>query len=326
MVPERLVLFAFIDSREVSFMQRSSSHLVSVKQFTRERLELLFSLAAGYQAKPPTARRNFVAMLWFLEPSTRTRLSFDVAVNRLGGSTVNVPDATCLTLAEGETLEDTLTVIAGYGDVLVLRTPEPPLLARAVECSPIPVINAGDGTNEHPTQTVLDLYSIWREFGRIDGLKILLAVDLLYARVANSLIQALALFDVDLTVATTADFQLSSALRNTLNQSNIKWRVTEDFSGAIREADALYMTRFQHHRVASVAERERLRAAYFRLTPQLLATAPAHLRVFHCLTRHDELPLEVDLLPQARYFQQAQNGVFARMAIVDQVLSGELFS
>ncbi len=299
----------------------TTKHLLSINQLSREQLYPLFESARAYQNGLKRGPSPFISMLWFLEPSTRTRLSFDVATRRMGGSSVNVPELTNLTVSEGETLEDTLRVVSGYGDVLILRTPDASFMRKAAQLSEVPVINAGDGTNEHPTQTILDLYSIWSEFGRIDGLRFVLAVDLLHARVANSLLKALAMFDVDVTIMTSGEFQPSDSMKEILRQSSISWKLADNFGDAVQYADVIYMTRFQHHRVTDPERKAQLRSSYFTLTPEVLSRAPAHCRVFHCLTRHEELPLAIDSMPQAAYFRQARNGVFARIAIIERVLS-----
>lgn len=270
-----------------------------------------------------TAREKILIPLFF-EPSTRTRLSFETAMLRLGGQILPVPHIAGLSSAKGESLPDTIRVVSAYGDLLIIRHPEEAAVHHAQESSSIPVINGGNGCDEHPTQTLLDLYTIEKEKGTIDGLHVALVGDLKYARTMHSLVKGLSYYQVRVSLVSPNALRLPQSLRDLLIQRQIPFSETPDLSEVLNDIDILYIVMLQHHRIPDHQEVERLQRTYYRITPELLRQAKPELRILHPLVRMNEVAPEVDALPQAAYFRQARNGVFVRMALITQMLRGEV--
>jgi aspartate carbamoyltransferase catalytic subunit len=254
----------------------------------------------------------------FYEPSTRTRFSFEAAMHRLGGQVLSAADATrASSAAKGESLEDAIRVIGGYVDAIVLRHPEVGSAERAARVAPVPVINAGDGPGDHPTQALLDLYTIKKELGRLDRLRIGLAGDLRNGRTVRSLALLLSRFPGnELVLISPPALRMGADVIDSLRQTQQGIRETSDLGGAMASLDVLYQTRIQAERFESSEEYERHRGIYI-VTPQLMRRLPERAILMHPLPRLEEIDPMVDADPRAAYFRQARNGLWVRMAVLD---------
>jgi aspartate carbamoyltransferase catalytic subunit len=260
-----------------------------------------------------------VVAVLFLEPSTRTRLSFETAINRLGARTITVSDAKSSSTAKGETLADTARTVEGYVDCIVVRQPQiggAKVMADAVK---IPVINGGDGAGQHPTQALLDLYTIQKERGSLEGLKVAMVGDLKYGRTVHSLTYALSPFSPEEYVFCAPEaLQMPDHIVGDMKKKGINCRTTASIEEALK-ADVLYMTRIQKERFSDPAEYEKLKGSYI-LTRAILQKGKKDVTIMHPLPRVDEITTDVDELPNAAYFRQAHNGVFVRMALLALVM------
>jgi aspartate carbamoyltransferase catalytic subunit len=254
----------------------------------------------------------------FYEPSTRTRFSFEAAMHRLGGQVLSAADASRnSSAAKGESLEDAIRVIGGYADAIVLRHPEVGAAERAARVAPVPVINAGDGPGDHPTQALLDLYTIKKELGRLDRLRIGLAGDLRNGRTVRSLALLLSRFPGnELVLISPPALRMGADVIDSLRQTQQGVRETSDLAGAMASLDVLYQTRIQAERFESSEEYERHRGVYI-VTPQLMRRLPERAILMHPLPRLEEIDPMVDADPRAAYFRQARNGLWVRMAVLD---------
>jgi aspartate carbamoyltransferase catalytic subunit len=302
--------------------------LLSIDQLSKDDITALFNHTQEIERgnfDREAARRKILIPLFF-EPSTRTRLSFETAMLRLGGQILQVPNMTELAISKGESLQDTLRVISFFGDIIVMRHPTESAVYLADEYAAVPVINGGNGCDEHPTQTLLDLYTIQKEKGRIDRLNIALVGDLKHARTMHSLIKGLSYYDVTVFLISPEELRPPKGLFDTLRQRGVSYFETPNLQEVIREIDVIYIIMLQHHRIPDQQVAERLRQRYYRITPELLRMAKPDVTILHPLVRREEVSLEVDLLPNAAYFRQAQNGVFVRMALLCRILNGSLHS
>lgn len=291
--------------------------IISIRDMSREEIEHILSVAERmYSIEGSDLLRGKILATLFFEPSTRTRLSFESAMHRLGGRVIGFSKAGESSVAKGETLADTIRTVESYADVIVVRHPREGSARLAAEISEKPVINAGDGSNQHPTQTLLDLYTIKKEKGRLN-LKVALLGDLKYGRTVHSLAYALSLFGAELFLVSPHGLEMPGEVLEDLKQ---KTHVTESHSieEIISEIDVLYVTRIQRERFPDPEEYEKVRGAY-RVTPELVERA-GDIIVMHPLPRVDEISPEVDNLPQAKYFQQVKNGIPVRMATLALVL------
>lgn len=303
-------------------------HVVSTRDFSRADIERLIDFAEQFRTTPRHILRArlqgaLVATL-FYEPSTRTRLSFEAAVTRLGGNVVGAENARDNSSAKkGETLADVFRVVGVYADAIVIRHHEADAIADAVSYSPVPIINAGAGSGEHPTQSLLDVYTLWREFGRIDGLHVCLVGDLKYGRTVHSLLRMLTLFrDIRVTVVHPDSLSLPEALRGEVESLGLPVKRETELSRALAESDAVYQTRIQSERLRDPEEAHE--AASYHIHGDHLAFLPPTARILHPLPRVNEIAEEVDEDERAAYFRQAQNGLYVRMALMDQILGGIL--
>lgn len=259
---------------------------------------------------------KLVAVL-FLEPSTRTRLSFVTAVHRLGAKPVIVADAKSSSQSKGETLEDTARTVEGYVDAIVVRQPQIGGAQRMADAVEIPVINGGDGAGQHPTQALLDLYTIQKEKGTLEGLKVAMVGDLKYGRTVHSLSYALAPFGPEYIYCAPDALKMPDSITNDMKQKGVTVTETTDIKDAI-QADIIYMTRVQRERFDDPAEYERLKGSYI-LDRKLIESGKKGISILHPLPRVDEITADVDNLPGAAYFRQAHNGVYLRMALLAMV-------
>jgi aspartate carbamoyltransferase catalytic subunit len=302
--------------------------VVSVRDLTREQIEQILDLA---QKMIPYARgekltkalEGKVLANLFFEPSTRTRLSFESAMVRAGGKYIEIATPESSSTVKGETLADTIRMVEGYSDAIVLRHPHEGAARLAAHFSSKPVINAGDGAGQHPTQTLLDLFTIKQQTGSIAGKKVVLVGDLKYGRTAHSLAEALALFGADLTFVAPSLLQMPKETAKQLEKEGVKARLCSKLEDVIADADVLYVTRIQRERFPDPSEYLKV-AGLYRVDNALLREAKKDLVIMHPLPRVDEIAPEVDYTENAKYFQQAFNGVPVRMALLDLVLGGEL--
>jgi len=298
--------------------------VVSIRDLSRDEITGLLDsarkmvpLAEGRRASP-LLDGKIVAMAFF-EPSTRTRLSFESAVQRLGGSCLTIADAGATSLRKGESLYDTIRMLSSYADAIVLRHPNEGAARLAARASDRPVINAGDGAGQHPTQTLLDLATIRERFGTLAGLKVVLLGDLKYGRTVHSLAFALAEFGSELILSSPEALRLPEEHRDELRRQGAKVRDQPDLAKAVREADVLYVTRIQKERFADESEYREVAGSY-RIDGRTLADAKPQLIVMHPLPRAGEIAPEVDATRHAAYFRQAFLAVPVRMALLNAIL------
>lgn len=299
--------------------------VLSVSQFNRTKLDYIFARAR--EMREMVQRVGGVDLLkgrvlacLFYEPSTRTSASFIAAMERLGGSVIPITQGVQFSsVSKGETLADTIRVLEQYADVIVLRHPEIGSAKQAADAASVPVLNAGDGTGEHPTQALLDLFTIQEELGTIDGLKVAMVGDLRYGRTVHSLTKLLLKYDVSLRFVSPEILRLPLTVMNQVIDANLPVRETHDVADVIENADVLYVTRVQKERFTDLAQYEQVKD-YYKITPELMERAKAKMVVMHPLPRVGEILPEVDSDPRAAYFRQVQNGMFIRMALLAAVL------
>lgn len=294
--------------------------LVSINDFTKDEYLKLLDLAERFEEKPvqDLLRGKVVASLFF-EPSTRTRLSFESAVSRLGGKIIGFSDTSSSSVTKGETLYDTIRIVSNYCDLIIMRHPLEGSVRFASEVAGIPVINAGDGANQHPTQTLLDLYSIRKTQGRLDNLNIFMVGDLKYGRTVHSLLMAMSKFNAKFNFISPDELKMPDEYKIFLDNLSLKYYEHKDFTDIISEADIIYMTRVQKERFSDPIEYERTKDAYV-LKNSMLTNTKESMKVLHPLPRVSEIDQDVDLNPKAYYFTQALNGVFVRQAIITSIL------
>jgi len=294
--------------------------LVSINDFSREDYIRILDLAAEFEENPSQDILNgYVVATLFFEPSTRTRLSFESAVNRLGGKVIGFSDKSSTSVSKGETLRDTIRMVNNYCDLIVMRHPIEGSARFASEVSSVPVINAGDGANQHPTQTLLDLYSIRKTQGTLDNLNIFLVGDLKYGRTVHSLLMAMSKFNTTFYFISPDELKMPDEYKLHLDSVGLKYYETREFKDIVKDADIIYMTRVQQERFTDPIEYERVKNAYI-LRNSMLEDARPNMKVLHPLPRVNEIHLDVDDSEHAYYFSQALNGVFTRQAIITSIL------
>ncbi|MCY9845681.1 aspartate carbamoyltransferase [Vibrio caribbeanicus] len=300
-----------------------NKHIISIPELSREELELIVTTAGQLKRSPaPNLIKNKVIASCFFEPSTRTRLSFETAIQRIGGDVIGFDSGGNTSLAKkGETLSDSVRVISSYVDAFVMRHPQEGAARLASEFSlGVPVINAGDGANQHPTQTLLDLFSIAETQGKLDGINIAFVGDLKYGRTVHSLTQALAKFDnVRFFFVAPKALAMPDYICEELEDAGIEYSCHTEMDTVIPQLDILYMTRVQKERFDE-SEYAHIKSAYV-LNAKLLEEARSNLKVLHPLPRVDEITIDVDKTEHAYYFEQAENGVYARQALLALVLN-----
>ena len=300
-------------------------HLVSISHCSAEDIMRILDRATLFERNPNRdfLRGRVVATLFF-EPSTRTRLSFETAVCRLGGKVIGFSDASTSSSTKGETLKDTIKIVSNYADAIVMRHYLEGAAQYATEVSPVPIINAGDGSSQHPSQTLLDLYSIRQTQGSLEQKTIVMVGDLKYGRTIHSLIEGMQPFSPRFIFVAPEELALPEEYRSYCREHNIPFEeVTEFTSEVIAEADILYMTRVQRERFSDPEEYERVKNVYI-LDRELLRLAKPNLKILHPLPRVQEIAQEVDDHPAAYYFRQALNGLYVRQSILSEVLGIEV--
>ena len=304
-------------------MEFQGRDIISIEDLSRQ--EINYIINRSHDMEPIASKgsdmlkRKILASLFF-EPSTRTRLSFEAAMLKLGGSTIGFADAEIASVRKGENLADTVRTVENYADIIALRHPLEGAAKLAAEFSNVPILNAGSGAEEHPTQALMDLYTIQKERGRIDGLKIALVGDLRYGRTVHSLAYALSLYDIELYLISPESLRMRHGVIRAIQN---KISIVEDVNlkKIIPQIDVLYVTRIQKERFPDLAEYAKVKGAY-KIDLKTLKTAKKDLIILHPLPRVDEIAAEVDSTPQARYFQQVWNGIVVRMALLALVLGG----
>ena len=294
---------------------------VTIADLSKEKIMSLLEAASRFEAMPnrKTLDGRVIATLFF-EPSTRTRLSFETAVNRLGGRVIGFSDAATSSSSKGESLKDTIMMVSNYADVIVMRHYLEGAARYASEVAPVPILNAGDGANQHPSQTMLDLYSIYKTQGTLENLNIYLVGDLKYGRTVHSLLMAMRHFNPTFHFIAPEELKMPEEYKLYCREHGIKYEEHTDFTeDTIAEADILYMTRVQRERFTDLMEYERVKDLYI-LRNDMLCKTRDNLRILHPLPRVNEITYDVDDNPKAYYFQQAQNGLYARQAILCDVL------
>lgn len=280
----------------------------------------ILDIAEGFEKKPvQRILEGFVVATLFFEPSTRTRLSFESAASRLGAKVIGFSDASSSSVSKGETLNDTILTVSNYSDIIVMRHPREGSARYASEVSPVPIINAGDGANQHPTQTLLDLYSIRKTQGRLDNIHIAFVGDLKYGRTVHSLTFALCNFNATFHLVSPEELKLPSYVKRKIKENNLEYYQYTDIMEVIPQVDILYMTRIQRERFSDPIEYERVKNAYI-LRDEMLRGARDSMRILHPLPRVNEIEVDVDKSNKAYYFQQAQNGVYVRQALLASIL------
>ena len=294
---------------------------VTIADLSKEKIMYLMNMAQAFEMHPnrEILKGKVVATLFF-EPSTRTRLSFETAANRLGARVIGFSDAKVTSATKGETLKDTILMVSNYADVIVMRHHLEGAAQYASEIAPVPIVNAGDGAHQHPSQCLLDLYSIYKTQGTLENLNIYLVGDLKYGRTVHSLIMAMRHFNPTFHFIAPEELAMPEEYKLYCKQHGIKYIEHTDFNeDVIAGADIIYMTRVQKERFSDLMEYERVKDVYI-LKNDMLGKAKENMKILHPLPRVNEIAYDVDENPHAYYIQQAQNGLYAREAILCDVL------
>ena len=298
----------------------SKKSLISIGDFTKEEILHVLETAKEFEQN---REQNFlegkvIASLFF-EPSTRTRLSFETAINRLGAKVIGFSDATNTSQSKGETLKDTIKMVNNYVDMIVMRHPLEGSSRYASEVADVPVVNAGDGANQHPSQTLLDLYSILQTQGTLEGLTINMVGDLKYGRTTHSLLQAMSHFNTKFIFTAPEELKMPKEYKQFLDSKGIEYIETTSIEKHLNDCDILYMTRVQQERFTDPMEYERVKDVY-TLNTAMLSNVKDNMKILHPLPRVTEITQDVDETPYAYYFKQAENGLYVRMAIISYLL------
>ncbi len=295
--------------------------LVAIEEYSKEKILYMLEMAKEFEKRPnrKLLDSKIVATLFF-EPSTRTRLSFETAANRLGAKVIGFTDPKVTSSSKGETLKDTILMVSNYADVIVMRHYLEGAARYASEIAPVPIVNAGDGANQHPSQTMLDLYSIYKTQGTLENLNIYMVGDLKYGRTVHSLLMAMRHFNPTFHFIAPDELKMPDEYKLFCQKHNIKYFEHREFNeNVIADADILYMTRVQRERFTDLMEYERVKNVYI-LHNDMLCKTKDNLRILHPLPRVNEISYDVDDNPKAYFIQQAQNGLYAREAIICDVL------
>jgi aspartate carbamoyltransferase catalytic subunit len=297
-------------------------HVLETQQFDREALQNLFDVATSYEDKRNESLRGKILASLFYEPSTRTRLSFESAMMRLGGNVLSMENASeSSSSTKGETIEDTIRIVDNYADVIVLRHPEAGAADRAASVSEVSIVNAGDGTGQHPTQAFLDLYTIQREIGRTDDFHIAFVGNLGYYRSARSLAYLLGKYrNIRMTFVAAPELKMKNDIKEYLTEKNVQFTETEDIASAMKDADVVYQTRVAKEWLPSEEMYQKLKTKYVITRPMTDSMKKGAILI-HPLPRAGEIMPEVDDSPHAVYFKQAGYGVLIRMALLTKIFS-----
>jgi aspartate carbamoyltransferase catalytic subunit len=295
--------------------------LISIKSLSKEEILHILTLSKELKNQPQSTLLDGKIMgSCFFEPSTRTRLSFEAAMHRLGGKVIGFTDAASTSTAKGEAFSDTIKTIGHYTDVMVVRHHLEGAAKRASEVSETPIINGGDGTNQHPTQTLLDLFTIQVCHGALDNVRIAIIGDLKHGRTVHSLAQACTHFNSRLYFVSPKGLEMPPAVCHELSMNRIKFSLHNTIEEVIEKADILYMTRIQEERFSDKSDYQRVKDSFVLTSELLKAKGHSSLRVLHPFPRRGEINFDVDNTPYAYYFQQAANGLYVRQAILGLIL------
>ena len=299
-------------------------HILHGNQFSKEDLDKIMQVADEFEqglekGQTYDLMKGKVLAALFFEPSTRTRLSFESAMLRLGGGIISVASGATSSAAKGESIGDTALTVSQYADVIVIRHPQIGSAGEAAEVATVPVINAGDGAGQHPTQALLDVYTIQKEIGRLDGIQVSLIGDLKYGRTVHALVELLSLYDLGLRLVSPESLKIPADIVSNLKERGLEVIETDNLVEAAADSDLLYVTRIQKERFSDVNEYERLKGAYV-IDNTLLEKVKEGVAIMHPLPRVDEIATEVDSYKGAAYFRQVRNGIFVRMALLAMVL------
>ena len=294
--------------------------LVSISDYKVEDYKNILKLASEFEADSyQNLLQGRVIATLFFEPSTRTRLSFESAIQRLGGNVIGFADISTTSSTKGESLHDSIKIVSGYSDLIIMRHPLEGAAKYASEISPVPIINAGDGANQHPTQTLLDMFSILKTQGTLENLSIALIGDLKYGRTVHSLIMAMIHFNPTFHLVSPPELCLPNEYKQILINKGIKFTEQTDMQAVLNQSDIVYMTRVQKERFSDPMEYEKTKDLYV-LQNSMLAQTKDTMKILHPLPRVNEISMCVDSNPKAYYFEQAKNGVFTRQAIISYLL------
>jgi len=294
--------------------------LVSITDFSKEEYIQILDRAEEFEKKTTQKiLEGYVVATLFFEPSTRTRLSFESAVNRLGGRVIGFSDSSSSSTQKGESLRDTILTVGNYSDLIVMRHPREGAARFASEVSKVPIINAGDGANQHPTQCLLDLYSIRKTQGTLSNLNIVFVGDLKYGRTVHSLVMAMCNFNATFHLVSPVELKLPSVVKDSIKSNNLEYHQYTELEDVIPTADIIYMTRIQRERFSDPMEYEKVKNSYI-LKNKMLANSKPNLKILHPLPRVNEINEDVDSNPKAYYFEQALNGVYVREALMASIL------
>jgi aspartate carbamoyltransferase catalytic subunit len=300
----------------------NKKNLISITDFSKEEYLKIMELSQKFEDNPNQSllKGKVVATLFF-EPSTRTRLSFETAINRLGGKIIGFSDSNSSSVSKGETLHDTIKMVSNYADLIIMRHPLEGSARYAAEVSDVPVINAGDGANQHPSQTLLDMYSIMKTQGRLDDINLFMVGDLKYGRTVHSLLMAMSQFKNPIfNFVAPPELAMPDEYKLYLANKGIRYFEHLEFNDIINQADIIYMTRVQKERFIDPVEYEKVKNVYI-LKNEMLENTKPNVKILHPLPRINEIHTNVDGNPKAYYFTQAKNGVYTRMAIISHLLN-----
>ena len=294
--------------------------LVSIADYSKKEILRILELAVEFEKNPyqQLLNNNVIATLFF-EPSTRTRLSFESAISRLGGKIIGFSDSSSTSVQKGESLKDTIKTISNYCDLIVMRHPFEGSARYASEIASVPIVNAGDGANQHPTQTLLDMYSIKKTQNTLDNLNIFMVGDLKYGRTVHSLLIAMSHFNTTFNFISPEELKMPAGYKLHLDNLGLKYYEHTDFTEYISEADIVYMTRVQKERFSDPIEYEKVKNVYV-LREHMLEKTKKNMKILHPLPRVNEINEDVDENMKAYYFTQALNGIFTRQAILTSIL------
>ena len=294
--------------------------LISINDYSKEEYLKILDIAEDFEKNPrQKILENHVVATLFFEPSTRTRLSFESAISQLGGKFIGFTDSSSSSVSKGETLMDTIKTVANYSDLIVMRHPLDGSARWASEVSDVPIINAGDGANQHPTQCLLDMYSIRKTQGTLENIHIAFVGDLKYGRTVHSLVIALTQFNATFHLVSPEELKLPSVIKKYIKDAGLEYHQYTEIEDIMDKVDILYMTRIQRERFADPMEYERVKNSYI-LKNEMLENSKSNMRILHPLPRVNEIEEAVDQNPKAYYFQQALNGVYVREALIASIL------
>ncbi len=297
-------------------------HILAISDFTKEELLHIIKVASDIDSdigKYSDSLKGKILATLFFEPSTRTRMSFQAAMQRMGGSVIGFSDVSTSSIKKGESLPDTIKIVSGYCDAIVMRHPEAGSVEKSSKDSSVPVINAGDGPHEHPTQTILDVYTIQKELGRLENLKVGFVGDLKFGRTVHSLVKALSNFNAEFCFVSPPSLKMPDEYLEELDKKGVNYREEIDLLKVSKELDILYMTRIQKERFVNLEDYDKVKGIY-KLDRSIEKNIRKDAKILHPLPRVDEIDPELDQLKQSVYFKQAHNGIPVRMALLGLVL------